>query len=112
METLQASLGQFYFQAHNNTPPTFLQVTGWTKGAEREETKRLYVYVRKVPLRVHNYMGNGEWLFDEEIIQKYATEITSPIHDNKNKLVDGNAIIIPGGDFLRYQGVTVPKKSS
>jgi len=107
MDTLYSALGKFYFIAHNNSPPTFLQVVGWTKGAERPEAKRQYVYVRKVPLVVRHGLGRGHWEFDDNIIKKYAMEITTPIH----KSVDGNAIIIGGAHFLRYQGITVPQKT-
>ncbi len=109
METLQSALGQFYFQTHASCPPTFLQVVGWTKGAERPEAKRRYVYVRKVPLNVSHSFGGGEWQFDSEVIKKYATEITKPIHKSKDLKVNGNAIVIPGAHFLRYQGQTVPQ---
>ena len=111
METLHASLGQFYFITHSNAPPTFLQVVGWTKGAERPDAKRRYVYVRKVPLHIQNGLGGGHWQFDETIIKKYAGDITKPLHKSTRALVDGNAIIIDGAHFLRYQSITVPLRS-
>ncbi len=110
MDTLQSALGQFYFQTHASCPPTFLQVVGWTKGAERPEAKRHYVYVRKVPLKIIHSFGGGEWQFDEEVIKKYATEITKPIHKSTGSLVSGNAIVILGAHFLRYQSQTVPHR--
>jgi 5-formaminoimidazole-4-carboxamide-1-beta-D-ribofuranosyl 5'-monophosphate synthetase len=111
MEILQTSLGKFYFLAHDNAPPTFLQVIGWTRGAERENVHKLYVYVRKVPLKIYNYMGNGNWEYDYNIIKEFKNEIVSPIHNSNNKLVDGNAIIIPNGNILRYQSLTIPLKN-
>nr|QBK87746.1 MAG: hypothetical protein LCMAC202_00820 [Marseillevirus LCMAC202] len=109
METLRASLGQFYFTTHSNAPPTFLQVVGWTKGAERHNAKRRYVYVRKVPLHIQNSIGgSGYWQFDEDVIKRYAADIIKPVHKSTQTLVDGNAIIIDGAHFLRYQSITVP----
>ena len=109
MDTLYSALGQFYFTIHSNSPPTFLQVVGWTKGAESPDAKRRYVYVRKVPLNVNHQLNRGSWTFNNEIIQQYATEIKTPVHKN-TPLVDGNAIIIDGGHFLRYQSTTVPQQ--
>nr|QBK87313.1 MAG: hypothetical protein LCMAC201_02230 [Marseillevirus LCMAC201] len=109
METLHTSLGQFYFTTHSNSPPTFLQVVGWTKGAERPDAKRRYVYVRKVPLQICGGLnGSGRWEFDEDLIKRYATDITKSVHKSTDTLVDGNAIIIDGAHFLRYQSITIP----
>ncbi len=108
MDTLYASLGQFYFTTHSNAPPTFIQVIGWTKGAERPEAKRRYVYVRKVPFILQHGYGGGKWEFDDDAIKQYATEITEPIHNPKAG--DGNAIVIDGAHFLRYHSITVPLK--
>jgi hypothetical protein len=110
MNTLYATLGQFYFTTHTNTPPTFLQVIGWTKGAEQPTAKRLYVYVRKVPLVVSHGRCGGCWEFDNNIIEKYASEITTPVRKNTPQ-VDGNAIVIEGAHFIRYQSITVPQKT-
>ena len=108
MEMLNKALGNFYFEAHNHCPPTFLQIVGWTRGAEKKDTKRLYVYVRKVPLLIKNSPTGGFWYIDHDLVNNYYKEITVPIHSSKSPLVSGNAIIIPGGKFLRYSGVTVP----
>ncbi len=110
MDTLHAALGQFYFTTHTNAPPTFLQVIGWTKGAEQPNTKRHYVYVRKVPLVVRHGLCGGRWEFDNNIIEKYASEITTPVRKNTPQ-VDGNAIVIEGAHFIRYQSITVQQKT-
>lgn len=108
-EMLHNALGKFYFEAHPHCPPTFLQIVGWTKGAEKLGKKRVYVYVRKVPLLINNSPNGGYWHFDYDVIKRFQQEITNPIHSCKSPLVNGNAIIIPGGKFLRYSGVTVPQ---
>lgn len=107
MDTLYSALGQFYFATHYNTPPTFLQVVGWTKGAENSDAKRQYVYVRKVPLRIKQNVNGGQWEFDENVIKNYAVEIKTPIRKHSG-IVAGNAIVIEGAHFIRYQGMTVP----
>ena len=110
MDTLYAALGQFYFTTHFNSPPTFLQVIGWTKGAEHPDTKRHYVYVRKVPLIHEHSCGRGTWEFDTDLIKRYAATIKTPIHKNVDCIVDGNAIVIDGANFIRFQSITVPQK--
>ena len=109
VDSLQDILGKFYFQSHTHCPPTFLQVVGWTVGAEREDAKRRYVYVRKVPLRVNNSPSGGKWDYDYDVIREYNEEITEPVYNSNSPLVNGNAILIPGGEFLRYQSITVPE---
>lgn len=104
MDTLHNSLGKFYFAEHSNSPPTFLQIIGWTKKAEAPSTQRMYVYVRRVPLNVQHSHCNGRWNFNRQIIDDYSAEIKTPLY----KSVD-SAIIIPGGDHIRYRGITVPK---
>lgn len=105
METLQTALGKFYFASHINKPPTFLQVVGWTAGAERPDAKRRYVYVRKVPLHINHAHTGGSWEIDYDIIKEFATQVKSP---NEIKH-DGNAIIIDGAHFLRHQSETIPQ---
>jgi len=105
---LEKSLGKFYFSNHNNRPPTFLQIVGWTKGACDPNKKRVHVYVRKVPLQVVNGLNIGEWSFDKNIIREYSDEIVQPVHKNVNGLVDFNAIISPLGDFIRFEKMTIP----
>jgi len=107
-DMLFESLGKFYFEAHLHCPPTFLQVVGWTKGAEKENAKRLHVYVRKVPMLIKNSPTGGFWNIDYDIVKQYKSEIITPIYNNKSPLVSGTAIIIPDGKFLRYSGITVP----
>ena len=108
-EMLYNSLGKFYFEAHLHCPPTFLQIVGWNKGEEKVGTKRLYVYVRKVPLLINNSPTGGYWKIDPQVVREYYKEITKPVNNSKSSLVTGNAIIIPGGKFLRYSGHTVPQ---
>lgn len=110
METLYSALGQFYFTTHSNSPPTFLQVVGWTKRAEQPDSKRRYVYVRKVPMNIIHSYGGGKWDFDQELITQFAAQITNPVHKPDPVLVTGNAIIIEGAHFLRYQSITIPLK--
>lgn len=110
-EILYDSLGKFYFEAHPHCPPTFLQVVGWTINATNESKKRVYVYVRKVPLLINNSPNGGYWHFDHDVIKKYQEEIQKPVHSCKSSIVSGNAILIPGGKFLRYSGITVPQIS-
>ena len=109
MENLTRAFRQFYFTEHNNNPPTFLQVIGWTYKAEVESTIRRYVYVRKVPLIIDNGLSGGSWSFDYNIIENYKTDIPEPLKTNVPGLVTGNAILIDGADFIRYGGVTVPR---
>ena len=110
METLYAALGQFYFAEHLNSPPTFVQVVGWTKGAQGDNCKRRYVYIRNVPIVVIHGYGGGRWEFDADIIKSYATEIKKPVHQPTLSLVSGNAIIIDGAHYLRYQSITLSLK--
>jgi hypothetical protein len=108
METLQDSLGQFYLSEHSNSPPTFVQVVGWTPAAERPEAKRRHVYVRHVPLKITTkFGGGGKWEYDNDAINRYRDEIKEPIAKPSEKGVDGNAIMIDGAHFLRYQSRTL-----
>lgn len=110
MDILKSSLGQFYFAERTNRPPILVQVVGWTKGAESPVAKRRYVYVRKVPLNInHQITARGEWEFDYNLVEKYASEIKEPLKTN-SRIVDGNAIIIDS-NFLRFQGETLTLKS-
>lgn len=106
--TLYDFLGKFYFYKHINAPPSFLQIVGWTKGAENPNIKRVNVYVRKVPLIISNGLNGGSWEFDKNIINEYSKNITNPIFTNKKGLVDGNAIFLNNGMEIKYKGNIIP----
>lgn len=104
-------MGKFYFKEHTNCPPTFLQIVGWTKSAKDNKTKRIYVYVRKVPLIVNHRSNGGNWEFDHDIIKKYCEEITEPILSHKKDWDTLTAIFNPTTNEVKYRGNSIQSRN-
>jgi hypothetical protein len=109
MSDLNQLLGKLYFSEHNNRPPTFLQIVGWTPNASKPDCKRQYVYVRTVPLKVNPTLSGGSWEFDNEIITQYQNEIQNQQPCQQSTTQISTAILIDSGTFLRYQSLTIPQ---
>lgn len=114
---LNTHLGAFYFLTHLHSPPSFLQIIGWTRTTEMlarsgacARDKKVHVYIRKVPLRISNSPSGGYWKFDEKVIDEYSSEIKEPTMKPKDPYAD-TAIISLDGLFLRYSGYNIPLHS-
>lgn len=104
---IQLLFKNIYFKKQNNNPPIFLQIIGWTKNANNINVKRKYVYVRKIPLNIKNYLHNGGYFsINYNNVINCLNDLKIPIKKPfKNCL---KAIIKDNGTKLMYNGQIIP----